>query len=101
MRLRLILPRVEPDNFKEPTVCPYEGCGGRHFEHHHEVSKGIRDTKYAEVVAHRVKCFRCQCIFRVYPQGATRAQISQRVQALAAMLYLLGLSHGAVSLTLG
>jgi transposase-like protein len=36
----------------------------------------------------------------VYPQGVTQAQTSQRVKGLAVMLYLLGLSYGAVSLAL-
>jgi len=36
----------------------------------------------------------------VYPQGVTRAQTSLRVKGLAVLLYLLGLSYGAVSLAL-
>jgi transposase-like protein len=38
--------------------------------------------------------------FRVYPQRVTRDQTSQRVKGLGVFLYLLGLSYGAVSLTL-
>lgn len=36
----------------------------------------------------------------MYPEGVTNAHTSQRVKGLAVMLYLLGLSYGAVSLAL-
>ena len=100
MRLRLILPRVELTEITPPSVCPYDDCEGRHFECHQKVSKAVRDTVYDDVIAHRYQCLRCQRTFRVYPQGVTRAQTSQRVQGLSVLLYLLGLSYGAVSLTL-
>ena len=100
MRLQLILPRVLPTEFKEPMVCPYKACQGRHFEHHQEVDKPLKDTVYGVVSAHRFRCLRCKRTFRVYPQGVTQAQTSQRVKGLAVMLYLLGLSYGAVSLAL-
>jgi transposase-like protein len=100
MRLQLILPRVEPNLFQVPSVCPVEGCQGKHFEHHQEVIKPLKDTKLETVIAHRYRCLRCNGTFRVYPQGVTRAQTSQRVTGLAVLLYLLGLSYGAVSLAL-
>ena len=100
MRLELILPRVEPTEFKMPLVCPHKGCQGRHFEHHQEVDKPLKDTMYGLVSAHRYRCLRCQGTFRVYPQGVTHAQTSQRVKGLGVMLYLLGLSYGATSLAL-
>ena len=100
MRLQLILPVVEPDQIKRPTVCPMADCGGRHFRLHQEVVKTIRDTVHGKVTAHRYQCLRCGRTFRVYPGGVTRAQTSQRVKGLAVLLYLLGLSYGAVSLTL-
>jgi hypothetical protein len=43
---------------------------------------------------------KCKRTFRVYPEGTTHAQTSQRVKGLAVMLYLLGLSYGATSLAL-
>jgi hypothetical protein len=100
MRLRLILPQVEPTVRSLPVSCPYEGCEGIHFRHHQEVAKALRDTVYPEVMAHRYQCLRCKRTFRVYPAGVTKAQTSQRVQGLAVLLYLLGLSYGAVSLVL-
>ena len=100
MRLKLILPRVEPMEFKKLLICPHKGCQGRHFEHHQEVDKPLKDTAYGIVSAHRYRCLRCKRTFRVYPQGVTRAQTSQRVKGLAVMLYLLGLSYGATALAL-
>ena len=100
MRLRLILPQVEPSELNKPAVCPDKDCQGRHFEHHQEVDKPLKDTEYEVVVAHRYRCLRCQRTFRVYPQGVTQAQTSQRVKGLGVMLYVLGLSYGATSLAL-
>ena len=100
MRLELILPQVNPEEFKMPLVCPYKGCQCRHFEHHQEVDKPVKDTEYGVVSAHRYRCLRCKRTFRVYPQGVTAAQTSQRTKGLAVMLYLLGLSYGATSLAL-
>jgi hypothetical protein len=59
MRLQLILPRVEPMEFKMPVVCPHKGCQGRHFEHHQEVAKPLKDTTYGVVSAQRYRCLRC------------------------------------------
>jgi transposase-like protein len=100
MRLHLILPQVTPDEYQVPEQCPYEGCDGKYFRHHQTVKKSLRDTTYTEVTAHRYECLKCKRTFRVYPQGVTGASTSQRVKGLAVMLYLLGLSYGAVSLTL-
>ena len=100
MRLQLILPRVEPAAITLPSMCPYEGCAGTHFQFLQEVDKPLRDTKYPKVVAHRYECLRCSRTFRVYPQGVTKDHISRRVKGLGILLYLLGLSYGAVSLAL-
>jgi transposase-like protein len=91
MRLQLILPRVEPTEMMLPTVCPYEGCQGVHVRHHQELVKRLNDTVYEVVLVHRYRCLRCERTFRVYPQGVTNAQTSQRVKRLAVLLYLLGL----------
>lgn len=100
MRLRIVLPKVNPEAISVPTRCIAADCGGRRFYLRQEVSKSLRDTVYHEVQAHRYQCLRCKRTFRVYPEGTTRAQTSQRVKGLAVMLYLLGLSYGAVSLAL-
>ena len=100
MRLQLILPRVEPGEIQMPAICPYDDCEGRHLRHHQAVKKPLKDTQYDSVTAHRYECLRCHRTFRLYPQGVTQAQTSQRVKGLAVMLYLLGLSYGATSLAL-
>jgi len=100
MRLQLILPRVEPNEMSLPSICPYEGCEGRHFRLHQEVRKPLKDTRFDSVVAQRYKCLRCERTFRLYPKGVSRAQTSQRVKGLGVMLYVLGLSYGATSLAL-
>ena len=100
MRLHLILPCVEPAELRERSTCPYKDCQGKHFQHHQEVDKPVKDTKYETVFAHRYLCLRCKRTFRVYPLGVTRAQTSQRVKGLGVLLYLLGLSYGATSLAL-
>jgi len=100
MRLKLLLPQVEPDVFQEPRVCPYGQCGGRHFHLRQEVSKAVRDTVYREVRARRYGCLRCGRTFRVYPLGITDDQTSRRLKGLAVLFYLMGLSYGAVALVL-
>jgi transposase-like protein len=100
MRLYLILPRVEPEEVKAPSECPYEDCDGTHFQLWQAVEKPLRDTRHSRVIAHRYRCLRCLRTHRVYPKGVSQDHISQRVKGLGILLYLLGLSYGAVSLAL-
>lgn len=100
MRLHVLLPKVDPTHFPAPTQCVYPECQGRRFRFHQPVKKRLKDTIHQQVQAHRYECLKCRRTFRVYPQGVTGAQTSQRVKGLAVMLYLLGLSYGAVSLAL-
>ena len=99
MRLLMRLPAVDPTASPVPQACPH-GCGGRHFKLRQVVTKPLRDTKLAAVVAHRYGCLRCGRTFRVYPPGVSHAQTSARLRGLAVLLYVLGLSYGAVALTL-
>ena len=100
MRLELRVPAVKPDEISVPTVCRYAPCGGQHFRLHQVVVKPVRDTAFEVVTARRYQCLRCRRTFRVYPTGVSRAATSQRVKGLAVLLYLLGLSYGAVALAL-
>jgi hypothetical protein len=100
MRLQLLLPKVEPKAFKEPTVCPDAKCGGRVLRLRQEVSKPVRDTVYTIVTARRYECLRCGQTFRVYPQGLSSDQTSARLKGLAVLFYIMGLSYGAASLVL-
>ncbi len=97
MRMRLRIPQVEPELYGEAEVCPYKGCGGRHFKlHEQRCPKRLRDPKHDVVIAKRLYCVRCKRSFRVYPQGVTRAKQSQTLRGLSVFLYLLGLSYGGV-----
>jgi transposase-like protein len=100
MRLKLILPVVKPDEFIQPKCCTNPKYGGKHFIPFQEVKKNLRDTVHREVTAWRYKCVTCGRTFRVYPQGVQAGQMSQRVKGMAVMMYLLGLSYGAVVLML-
>jgi hypothetical protein len=65
-----------------------------------EVSKKIVDAQHPEVTAWRCECRKCGYVFRVYPKGVSQKQISKRVNGMAVMLYILGLSYGAVEIVL-
>jgi len=100
MRLKLLLPEVKPDQFEAPKQCAGTGCKGKRFYPRQEVGKAIVDAKYKVVSAWRYECAHCGCTFRVYPQGVGHQHISHRVIGLAVMLYVLGLSYGAVAIVL-
>jgi transposase-like protein len=65
-----------------------------------EVTKKIVDAQHSEVTAWRYECKNCGRTFRVYPEGVSEKQISKRVNGMAIMLYVLGLSYGAVEIVL-
>jgi hypothetical protein len=65
-----------------------------------EVSKKIVDAQHPEVRAWRCECKKCGHVFRVYPKGVNQKHISKRVNGMAVMLYILGLSYGAVEIVL-
>jgi transposase-like protein len=100
MRLNLILPKVEPNEFEYPRKCPRKGCPGMRFIPRQEVSKKIVDAQHPEVTAWRYECVKCGHVLRVYPKGVSHKQISKRVNGMAVMMYLLGLSYGAVEIVL-
>lgn len=100
MRLKLILPTVDPDATPVPTGCPRPDCGCPHVVPHQPVPKPLRDTQIETTTVWRYRCVRCGHTFRVYPPGISRAHTSARLRGVAVMLYVLGLSYGAVSLAL-
>lgn len=98
MRLKVRIPKVEPGVYQMPNECPYEGCHGSAFKQHQEgCPKELRDPQHEQVEAKRYHCLRCGRTFRVYPKGVTQAQQSDALKAFSVLLYLLGLSYGAVS----
>jgi transposase-like protein len=100
MRLKLLLPEVEPTKYDKPGKCPRKGCCGQRFYPRQSVSKRVVDGKHTVVTAWRYECANCGCTFRVYPRGVSKKQISKRVNGMAVMLYVLGLSYGAVEIVL-
>jgi len=101
MRLKLFLPDVKSDKYSQPKRCSHPDCPGMTFYPRQIVRKKILDTQYHEVLAWRYQCRKCGRTFRVYPEGINKQQISMRVLGMAVMLYILGLSYGAVELVLG
>lgn len=98
MRIQVRLPRVKPDKYEMPKTCPH-GCGGTYFRRHGQKGqiKRIRDPQYSEVTVYRYRCVKCNRTFRVYPKGVLPiAQQSARLKGMAVLLYVLGLSYGAV-----
>jgi hypothetical protein len=89
-----------PEHFELPKKCPTAGCKGKRFYPRQKVTKKIVDAKHTQVEVWRYQCEQCGCTFRVYPQGMCKQQISKRVSGLGVMLYLLGLSYGAVDIVL-
>jgi transposase-like protein len=100
MRLHLLLPKVDPKAMPVPSKCAYPDCESKQVRLHQPVNKALRDTVHHQVQVHRYRCLKCKRTFRVYPAGVTHAHSSDRVKGLAVLLYLLGLSYGAVSLAL-
>jgi transposase-like protein len=99
MRISVRLPQVKPREYREPERCPY-GCGGQQFKRHgiRCEQKVVRDLEQEEVGSYRRKCLRCKRTFRVYPQGVSKgAQQSERLKGMSVLLYVLGLSDGAVA----
>ena len=97
MRIQVHLARVEPEVYVHPTECPH-GCGSRYFKPHgvQGERKPLRDPQYTEVVSHRYVCVRCQRSFRVYPRGVGPGPQSDRLKGMTVLLYVLGLSYGAI-----
>ncbi|TAH51633.1 MAG: hypothetical protein EYC68_09725 [Chloroflexota bacterium] len=106
MHLSVRLPKVMPDQIQPPTCCPSRAgkkkCKGRYFKLHQVVCrKPLRDTKFEEVICHRYRCLKCHGSFRAYPSGVSNDHLSQRLQALSVLLYILGLSYQGVADLLG
>lgn len=100
MRLKLLLPDVKTTEYTQPKKCRRAGCTGVRFYPRQIVRKKIVDTQHKEVKVWRYECAKCGCTLRVYPKGVNHKQTSMRVQGMAVMLYILGLSYGAVELVL-
>lgn len=100
MTIHLSLPTVQFAPTSRPATCPH--CGHWHLQRHGSVHKPIRDQQFTRVCVHRYRCCHCRHTFRHYPAGVTSADHSQRLVALLAVVWALGLSlrHTALVLAL-
>jgi len=83
MRLRMILPRVEPDFLPVPQECP--ACHSPVVAFHQEVPKPLRDPHYEGVSAHRYECQSCRHSFRVYPPAVVESRLHCVARGLPAV----------------
>lgn len=94
-RIRFTLPQVKPLPEGRPSSCPY--CPGSIFQRHGITHKPIKDLYLDQVRLFRYRCADCGRTFRHYPQGVDSHDQSQRLRALVALLWALGLSHQSIS----
>lgn len=88
--IHLTLPSVQPVPSGRPRCCPH--CGHWRLHRHGRCAKPLRDRDLSTVSVERYRCTACRRTFRHYPAGVTRADHSQRLVALGALLWAAGLS---------
>lgn len=94
-RIRFTLPQVKTLPEGRPTHCTY--CQGSLLQRHGMSTKPIKDLYLDQVSLLRYRCTDCGRTFRHYPQGVDHHDQSQRLRALVALLWALGLSHQSIS----
>jgi len=94
----LQLPDVKRKSENRPKKCPY--CQGEIFQRWGKVRKPVRDNRYRTIQVYRYRCCHCRRTFRHYPPGVDRADQTQRLRKLAAILWVLGMSLRSVQLAL-
>ena len=87
----LQLPEVKAYETYRPRQCP--SCKGETFQRWGGTIRKVRDPQIHEVVVYRYRCCRCKHTFRHYPAGISAASQTLRMQALAAIGWLMGLSY--------
>lgn len=87
--IHLTLPSVQPTPGDRPRHCPH--CGHWRLHRHGRCAKPIRDRELSTVSVDRYRCTACRRTFRHYPAGVTRADHSQRLVAIGALLWAAGL----------
>jgi len=95
MRLRLLVPQVKSEPAGRPAACRW--CGSSLLQRHQTVRKAVIDTQVRETRAVRYRCTTCGRTFRHYPEGVSHYRQSQRLMALAVLLWTLGLSEWGTS----
>jgi len=95
----LSLETVNEKTTNRPEACLY--CGSALLQGWGTVGKPVRDPQVKEVQVRRFRCCDCGRTFRHYPQGVSQADQSLRLQQLAAICWVLGLSLRGVTGILG
>ena len=94
----LSLPEVKRKPEKRPQECPY--CQGVTFQRWGKAIKPVRDKRYRTVTVYRYRCCHCRRTFRHYPTGIDRADQTERMRKLVAILWVLGASLRGTCLVL-
>lgn len=94
----LQVPEVKAIETSRPKSCPY--CKGETFQRWGGAIRRVRDPQIHEVFVYRYNCCRCRRTFRHYPSGIGAASQTERMRALAAIGWILGLSYRGGSLYL-
>jgi transposase-like protein len=93
--LVLKLPVVKRRTEERPKRCPY--CGRETYQRWGQVQKQVRDTKARKIRVYRYRCCLCRRTFRHYPEGATRADQTERLRLFAVVCWMFGMSYRKVS----
>ena len=94
----LQLPEVKACETSRPKRCPI--CKGETFQRWGGGIRKVRDPQIREVLVYRYRCCTCHHTFRHYPKGISQASQTGRMQALAAIGWMLGMSYRGLSVFL-
>ena len=86
----LRLPEVKTIAEKRPQDCPHCGCAV--LQRWGQVNKAVIDPQIPEVLLYRYRCSGCGKTFRHYPQGITRADQTDRMRFVCALMWKIGAS---------
>lgn len=86
----LRLPDVKAETEKRPGQCPR--CGCPILQRWGNVSKPVIDPQIQWALIYRYRCTRCRKTFRDYPRGVTRADQTDRMRFLCALIWKIGAS---------
>jgi transposase-like protein len=87
----LHLPEVKACETSRPTQCSI--CKGETFQRWGGAIRKVRDPHIHEVLVYRYRCCTCHHTFRHDPVGISQASQTERMRALAAIGWILGLSY--------
>lgn len=86
----LRLPDVKRRTENRPQTCP--NCHGTTFQRSGKFIKPVKDQQHRTISGYRYRCCHCGRTNRHYPEGVDRADQTQRMRKLAALMWVLGLS---------